>query len=461
LFLSLLFPSHAALRPASATTAYAAAAAPTVDRIAGTNRFSTATAVADAWSGPVDVVYVVNARNYPDALGASAAAGRDGAPVLLTDQSTIPSVTTSALRRLNPARIVVSGGTGVVSRSVLRQLGSYTRSGTAIRLSGSNRYKTSAALARDYPTGMTRVYLASGQDFPDALSTAALAGSQGAPLLLTRSSSLDSDVAAQLRRIKPREVVVVGRTTSVSSATARAAASYAVNKSPKRVAGANIYDTSRLVAARFPASASTAYVASGEAFPDGLVGAALAARNGAPVLLTPRSRLHQATSRALTTQETRRVHILGGPNAVTNTVRDSIASPAGAMTDYEAQVLSLTNTERRKAGCANLRANAALTVVARNHSADMIARNYFSHTSPDGGTMSDRVNASSYQWRGLAENIAFGQRTPQEVVTAWMNSSGHRRNILNCAYKDLGVGLSYGANGTARPHWTQNFGTPR
>ncbi len=179
------------------------------------------------------------------------------------------------------------------------------------------------------------------------------------------------------------------------------------------------------------------------------------------MVLTPRNRLHQAAGAALTAHEPQRIHLLGGPNALTSTVMDAVTGLAGAMTQYEAEVLALTNAERRKVGCANLNANATLTFVARDHSADMIARNYFSHTSPDGTTMSDRVDASGYRWWGLAENIAAGQGTPQQVVTAWMNSEGHRKNILNCAYVDLGVGLSYGAGGNAAPHWTQNFGTPR
>lgn len=464
LIMSVAMPGSAAtvsVDQPNGTGISANATAPTVDRIAGTNRYGTASAVARAWSGPVDLVYVVSGRTYPDALAASAKAGRDSAPVLLTDKNSIPSETQSALRRLDPRRIVVSGGTAVVTDATLRQLGSYSRSGTATRVAGTNRYKTSAALAKDYAPGISRVYLASGEDFPDALSAAPLAGIHNAPLLLTRSGGLDSAVAAQLRRIKPREVIVVGNSTAISTATARSAASYAVNTTHIRISGTSIYDTSRRVAERFPANASTAYVASGEAFPDGLVGAALAARDGGPVLLTPRSRLHPSTGAALEAQEPQRVRLLGGSNTLTSDVLNSITATSSGVAEYEAEVLALTNVERRKVGCKDLRANAKLSTAARDHSADMIARNYFSHVSPGGGTLSDRVDASGYAWRGLAENIAAGQRTPQQVVTAWMNSSGHRANIVNCSYVDLGVGLSYDAQGDSSPHWTQNFGTPR
>jgi uncharacterized protein YkwD len=89
----------------------------------------------------------------------------------------------------------------------------------------------------------------------------------------------------------------------------------------------------------------------------------------------------------------------------------------------------------------------------------MAKNNYFSHTSLDGTQFADRISRAGYQWRGAGENIAKGQRTPADVMNAWMNSSGHRANILNCGFRDLGVGLAYDAKKT--PLWTQDFGTPR
>ncbi|ARX89048.1 hypothetical protein SMD44_08535 [Streptomyces alboflavus] len=118
-------------------------------------------------------------------------------------------------------------------------------------------------------------------------------------------------------------------------------------------------------------------------------------------------------------------------------------------------MLSLVNAERQKAGCRPLTTNSKLATAAQRHSADMKARNYFSHTSPDGTDPGRRITAAGYRWSTYGENIARGQQTAKSVMTSWMNSSGHRANILNCSFKELGVGVVKGSGG---PWWTQNFG---
>jgi uncharacterized protein YkwD len=133
--------------------------------------------------------------------------------------------------------------------------------------------------------------------------------------------------------------------------------------------------------------------------------------------------------------------------------------PGDPVTAYEAQVFTIVNTERATAGCQPLNADSRLAKAARAHSADMAAKNYFSHTSLDGTQFADRITAAGYKWSGAGENIAKGQRTPADVMNSWMNSAGHRANILNCGYKDIGVGLAYDSQNT--PLWTQDFGSPR
>ena len=126
---------------------------------------------------------------------------------------------------------------------------------------------------------------------------------------------------------------------------------------------------------------------------------------------------------------------------------------------FEAQVLTIVNTERAKAGCAALTADDRLTTAARAHSADMAARNYFSHTTPEGVEFATRITTAGYRWSGAGENIAKGQRTPAEVMNSWMNSAGHKANILNCGFKNLGVGVAADAGGSLL--WTQDFASPR
>jgi uncharacterized protein YkwD len=130
---------------------------------------------------------------------------------------------------------------------------------------------------------------------------------------------------------------------------------------------------------------------------------------------------------------------------------------AAVMAQYEAEVVQLTNDQRVARGCKALRTDSRLTQAARAHSGDMVAQRFFSHTGSNGSDFVAREVAAGYPKRdAAAENIAWGYRTPKEVVTGWMNSSGHRANILNCASTAVGVGVVYNQNGA--PYWTQDFG---
>lgn len=129
----------------------------------------------------------------------------------------------------------------------------------------------------------------------------------------------------------------------------------------------------------------------------------------------------------------------------------------GGVTELEDQVATLVNQVRAKAGCAAVHTDERLRTAARGHSADMAAQGYFSHTGKDGSTFVDREARAGYPRAAAGgENIAMGYPTPANVMTAWMNSSGHRANILTCDFKALGVGLAYDSNGAA--YWTQDFG---
>jgi uncharacterized protein YkwD len=137
----------------------------------------------------------------------------------------------------------------------------------------------------------------------------------------------------------------------------------------------------------------------------------------------------------------------------------STTPPTSGNAALEAAVVTLVNAERLKDGCnVPLASNDKLTVAARGHSADMAARDYFSHTTLEGVDFATRITNAGYRWRGAAENIAKGQRTPADVMDSWMNSAGHRANILNCGYQDIGVGVAADASGSLI--WTQDFGTP-
>lgn len=122
------------------------------------------------------------------------------------------------------------------------------------------------------------------------------------------------------------------------------------------------------------------------------------------------------------------------------------------LSEYELEVVELTNVERQKHGLAPLQIDEALSKVASVKSEDMAKQNYFSHNSPTYGSPFDMMKQFGISYRTAGENIAMGQRSPQEVVNAWMNSEGHRANILNSNFTHIGVG--HASNGN---YWTQQF----
>jgi len=122
------------------------------------------------------------------------------------------------------------------------------------------------------------------------------------------------------------------------------------------------------------------------------------------------------------------------------------------LSQFENEVVALTNQERVNNGLAPLQIDEELSVVAREKSNDMSARNYFDHNSPTYGSPFDMMQSYGISYRAAGENIAKGQQTPQEVVNAWMNSQGHRENILNSSFTHIGVGFVEQGN-----HWTQMF----
>lgn len=121
----------------------------------------------------------------------------------------------------------------------------------------------------------------------------------------------------------------------------------------------------------------------------------------------------------------------------------------------EAEVIDLVNAERRRARCPAVHLDEGLRSAARAHSADMAAHNEMSHEGSDGSSPWDRARRAGYD-AALSENVAMGYATAEAVMDGWMNSPGHRENILNCEARATGVGLARSANGT--PYWTQMFG---
>lgn len=199
------------LRPSTTEGAY---------RVGGKNRYATAAAISGFWdSAPPRTVYLASGTNFPDALAGAAAAGFVDAPILLTTRDVLPADTVAALKQLHPARIVALGGSGSVSDAVLKRARLSTGvTTTTSRLGGSTRYDTAVSVSKATFTKarVPVVYVASGLNFADGLTGAAAGGSLGGPVLLTRPAEMPAAVLAEIDRLDPVRVVVLGGPAVVS-----------------------------------------------------------------------------------------------------------------------------------------------------------------------------------------------------------------------------------------------------
>ncbi|MBL0731960.1 MAG: CAP domain-containing protein [Desulfosarcina sp.] len=137
---------------------------------------------------------------------------------------------------------------------------------------------------------------------------------------------------------------------------------------------------------------------------------------------------------------------------------DSKPLSAKALLSQEMEVINLVNQERLIVGLHIYSPDDRLTDAARGHSEDMALNNYFSHTSLDGRTFSQRITDAGYFWNQCGENIAAVYSTPQAVVNGWMNSLGHKANILSSSFCDIGVGYASEEGSSYYHYWTQDFG---
>lgn len=299
-----------------------------VERLAGADRYATAAAVSRASYAPgVPVAYVATGANFPDALAAGAAAARRGGPVLLVTGSSIPGSTATELARLDPAEIVVVGGEATVSSGLIAQLEGYATTGRVRRLAGANRYATAAAISRDaFGPGVEVAYVATGTNFPDALAGVAAAGSRGGPVLLTTPNELAAETAAELARLDPRRIVVLGGTSVVSAAVADRLGAYAP---VSRVSGANRYATAVAVSRSTFGPSQVVFVATGANFPDALGGGPVAGSVPGPLLLVPGTSVPEDVASELQRLAPGRVVILGGTGVVSAGVASQISSLLG------------------------------------------------------------------------------------------------------------------------------------
>jgi putative cell wall-binding protein len=304
-------------RTGSWTSSTMNAQAMAATRIAGTDRYDTAVKLS-AGATARGTVYVSTATSFADALAGGAAAARTDSPVLLVSRDQVPAGTLSRIQALAPSDIVVLGGPSAVSDAVLDQLDALATNG-ATRRAGYDRQDTSAVVsAQAFGPNVPVAYVVNGDSFPEAEAAAAAGAFKGGPVLLVRSGIIAS-VAAELDRLDPQSIVVVGGTNLVSSSVFNALSAYSSNVS--RVAGSDRYATAAaLSAVTYPPAGPRPYIATGVKFPDALAAGSAPNRNGAPLLLVPGTCMPNIVRAELVRLGATGLTLVGGTAAVSGAV---------------------------------------------------------------------------------------------------------------------------------------------
>ena len=298
-------------------------------RVGGADRYQTAVELSKhAFPGDgavgVPVAYLATGANYPDALAAAAATQGDG-PVLLVPGTSIPDEVLEELKRLAPLKLEVVGGSAIVSDAVMQQASDATGV-TAERRSGDDRYETAAVLsANTFRDGASVVYVATGQNFPDALAAGAAAAQLGGPVLLTAGTVLSPTTKAEIERLEPERIVIVGGSGVVSDGVLNQLDQLAPQA--VRLSGADRYETALAVARDLgaPSSADTVGLATALDFPDALAaGPAVAAVGGSLLLVS--STLSPGVAEELVRSDPGLVFLAGGPGAIPDSVMNQLAA---------------------------------------------------------------------------------------------------------------------------------------
>jgi N-acetylmuramoyl-L-alanine amidase CwlD len=313
------------------------------ERISGSNRYATSMAISKAGWSQAATVIIVSGIDYPDALAASALSKSKDAPILLTDKNALEPSTLAEINRLKATKALLIGGTGVIGTGVENQL--KTLKIDITRIGGSDRYDTSKKVAE--MIGVTNgIIMAANLDFPDPLSIAPIAAMKGMPILLTPKNSLNPNIATFIKGKNIPVSYLVGGTGVLGTSIA----SSVVNS--KRLSGDDRYATNLSINNEFAGDFSfdTVYLASGNDFPDALSGSALATKNNAPIFLTDKNSISDATVNFIKSKNVKHVVILGGTGSISQSVENTVSLAINSLIVNSTSVSLNKNTDALKVG---------------------------------------------------------------------------------------------------------------
>ena len=262
-----------------------------INRISGPSRYETAIKVSNEYKNSNTVV-LASGEKYTDELTATVLANKLNAPVLLTTKDKVPAKVLTEIQRLGATKIVVIGGNGTISETSLKELSKYKLE----RIGGVTRYETAILIGNQIRTitgNKTEAILVDGTNFPDAIAMTSMGVEQGLPILLTEPSSLKDSTAKAIDDWNLTKVTIGGGKSSVSTNIENILKD---KLTVSRVSGSDRYETSVLVAKQVYNNPTHVVIASGEIFPDAIVGAPFAAKNKYPIVLSRGSSIPTVTT---------------------------------------------------------------------------------------------------------------------------------------------------------------------
>lgn len=290
----------------------AAADQASVNRISGNDRIGTAVEISKyGWAKGSDTVIIATSANFPDALAGAPLAHLHKAPILLTQQDKLSDVTKNEIVRLGAKKAIILGGTVAVSDKVEKAIKALNID--VQRISGQNRYETAAKIANELGDFDTAI-IVDGSNFPDALAVGPYAAQSGIPILLTKKNELPSETAEHLKGVN--KTYVIGGPVAVHDNVVKSL------PSAERIYGQNRYATAVEIAQTFKLDINQSIIATGESFADALTGAALAAKQGSPILLVQKNKVPEALVPILS--NIKEAIVLGGTVAISQNVVDQI-----------------------------------------------------------------------------------------------------------------------------------------
>lgn len=320
------------------------------ERISGADRYQTCINISKTgWpvSSTSGVAIIATGKDFPDALSAAPLAKKYNAPILLAESNTLDQALSSELTRLVVKKVYIVGGPAAVSLDIDNKLKAMGIA--SVRLSGKDRYETSAAVANEIGTA-SKIVVVTGEDFPDALSIAPWAANSGAPILLTLPDRLPASIEGYIKKNSITNSYVIGGKGAVNEST------MSLLPNPARISGQDRFATNAAVLNAFnnEFDLNKIYIATGNNFPDALSGSALAALTKSPIILSSAGPLPVTKSYVdANINRVNQVFILGGEGVVSNSAVEGIIPPIVSKVDISLPEPSVIMKKQIK-GIANI-----------------------------------------------------------------------------------------------------------